>query len=129
MSTDVIPNNVRRFVLSTIRSVPYLEAALWLRSNRNATHSVAELASALYIAEATAQGLLGHLVADQVVATTPVAGEIRFEYRPGNDALAADFDALSVAYASNLVEIARLVHDSTYRNAHRFADAFRLRKD
>ena len=128
-ATKVIPHNVRRFVMARIRSVPYLEAALFLRAHPDTAHRVADVAKALYVAEDTAAGLVDQLVADGVAAALGEAGDVRFRYQPRDEALAADFDALDSAYAANLVEIARLVHDSTYRNAHRFADAFRLRKD
>ncbi|MEJ7688483.1 MAG: hypothetical protein WKG52_16710 [Variovorax sp.] len=36
---------------------------------------------------------------------------------------------MAQAYASNLIGITNLIHDATHKNAHRFADAFKLRKD
>jgi hypothetical protein len=127
--SPVIPENVKRFILSSIPSVPYLEAALWLRAHAQADHGVDEVARALYLADADAGRLLAMLETSGVLTRAGSAGTPRFRYQPRDAALAARFDALSQAYSSNLVEIAKLVHDATHRNAHRFADAFKLRKD
>lgn len=125
----MIPENVKRFVLSSIPSVPYLEAALWLRAHAQADHSVDEVARALYLAHADAGRLAAMLVASGVLVVVDSASGPRYRYQPRDVELAERLDALSDAYSSNLVAIAKLVHDATHRNAHRFADAFKLRKD
>jgi hypothetical protein len=126
---QVIPDSVERFILTSVPSVPYLEAMLWLRAHPGADHGVEEVARALYLAEGTARELLLALMDSGVLVQSGAVASARFRYRPRDARLAAQIDALSVAYAENLVAIAQLVHDATRRNAHRFADAFKLRKD
>ncbi len=109
--------------------MPYLEAMLWLRAHSNIDHNAEEMGRALYLSERVARELLLALAASGVLIQAGDSTNPTFRYRPRDAALAAKIDALSVAYAANLVEIAKLVHDATHRNAHRFADAFRLRKD
>jgi hypothetical protein len=125
----VIPDGVKRFVLTSIPSVPYLEAALWLRGHAESDHDIDQVAHALYLAHADVAQLLGALEGAGVLVRTGIAEAPKFRYQPKDAALAERFDELSDAYSSHLVEIAKLIHDATHRNAQRFADAFRLRKD
>jgi hypothetical protein len=102
---------------------------LWLRAHPGIDHDAKEVARALYLTEGLAGQLLLALAASGVLVQAGNADDATFRYRPRDEKLAAKIDALSVAYAANLVEIAKLVHDGTHRNALRFADAFKLRKD
>jgi hypothetical protein len=123
-----IPDDVRRFVLTSVPSVPHLEAALLLHGQPGQARSVAEVAARLYVPERTAAELLRALCAAGILQCTEVP-EPRYQYPPNAAALAAAMDALARVYAENLVGITTLIHDATQRSAQRFSDAFRLRKD
>ncbi len=125
----MIPDSVKRFILTSVPSVPYLEGMVWLRAHPDIDHDAEEVARALYLTQGTARELLLALEASGILVQTGSAANAKFRYRPRDAKLAGKIDALSVAYAANLIEIAKLVHDATHRNAHRFADAFKLRKD
>lgn len=119
-----IDDDVRRFVIASIPSVSYLEAALLFR-RQPIRRSIADTARALYISEREASDVLEALCLAGVLSQE---GSF-FDYRPRDDRLADMLDRLARAYATNLVGITNLIHDKTHRNARRFADAFRLRKD
>jgi hypothetical protein len=123
-----IPDDVRRFVLTSVPSVPHLEAALLLHGQPGQARSVAEVAARLYVPERTAAELLRALCAAGILQCTEVP-EPRYQYSPKDAALATAMDALARVYAENLVGITTLIHDATQRSAQRFSDAFRLRKD
>jgi hypothetical protein len=123
-----LPDDVRRFILTSIPSVPYLEAALLLQRDPAARRTAAEVARALYLQERTAADLLAALSAAGVVAVD-ADGPPRYSYAPRDEALATAMARLAEAYANDLVGVARLIHDATHKNAQRFADAFKLRKD
>jgi hypothetical protein len=123
-----IPDDVRRFVLTSIPSVPHLEAALLLHGQPGQERSVAEVAARLYVPERNAAELLKGLCAAGILQCTELP-EPRYRYAPEDAALVTAMDALARAYADNLVGITTLIHDATQRNAQRFSDAFRLRKD
>ncbi|UUX94758.1 hypothetical protein [Aquabacterium sp. J223] len=120
-----LPEDLQRFILVSVPSVPYLEALLLMRNGPPSGCSAAELARSLYIADRPAADLLAALAAAGVVAPADAAG--RFRYAPA-PALAAMLDRLAEAYAQDLIAVTRLIHDGVHRNAQRFADAFRLRK-
>ena len=123
-----IPDDVRRFVLANIPSVPHLEAALLLRGQPAQDHGVADVAARLYVPERSAADLLKALCAAGILQCSEGA-QPTYRYSPKDAAIATVMDALARAYAENLVGITTLIHDATQRSAQRFSDAFRLRKD
>jgi hypothetical protein len=123
-----IPDDVRRFVLTSIPSVPYLEAALLLYRGRGKVYSAADVARELYMTERAAADLLQALVDAGIVSAAP-EGTDRYHYAPRDEAIGTAVSRLADVYAADLVGVAKLIHDATQKNAQRFADAFKLRKD
>jgi hypothetical protein len=129
MSTDApIPDDVRRFVLTSVPSVSYLEAMLVFHRERDRPRSAPEMARLLYVTEDVANDLLGTLAGAGVIAPLD-DGSGRFRYAPADDRLASLIDQLAVVYSTHLVDVTNLIHDRTRRTAIQFADAFKLRKD
>lgn len=128
MTTSELPADVRRFILTSIPSVPFLEAVLLLRAQPQQGWSAAQLARRLYVPEATAAELLEQLRASGVAADAPqeAAGSLR--YAPAVE-LAAMLDQVAGVYARDLVAVTGLIHSRIDRRAQRFADAFRFRKE
>ncbi|WP_143171733.1 hypothetical protein [Rhizobacter sp. OV335] len=62
-----------------------------------------------------------------LISNTDVSPKYRFQ--PRDESLHAALRDLAAAYPSDVIAISNLIHDAATRNAHRFADAFRLRKD
>jgi hypothetical protein len=122
-----LPDDVRRFVVSSVPSVPYLEAALLFHSRPRQALDAAAAAKALYIGERPAADLLQALHTARLIA--PAEDGSGFVYAPADDGVARTMDRLAQAYAQDLIAITHLIHDATQKNAHRFADAFKLRKD
>jgi hypothetical protein len=125
MSVPELPAEVRRFILTSVPSVPYLEAVLLLRAEPAKDWDAAELARRLYVPERTGAELLEQLRASGIAqgSTEPAV-----RYAPAAE-LADLIDHVAQAYASNLVGVADLIHSRIDRRAQQFADAFRFRKD
>jgi hypothetical protein len=122
-----IPDDIRRFVLTSIPSVPFVEAILLFRGSSDAIDN-AFVANRLYISEQAAAHLVAQLRDARIVeAAGTHAGAHR--YAPRDAELAALLDRLAAIYATHLIEISQLIHSRTERAARQFADAFRLRKD
>jgi hypothetical protein len=124
-----IPEDLRRFVLTSIPSVPFLEALLLMRADPSQTWSRDSLARRLYVRDKVADGLLADLCRSGIAVPCPEAGPGAFCYRPREEALRERIDRLADLYATNLVEVTHLIHSSLDRKAHQFADAFKWRKD
>lgn len=127
MAQQAIPEDIRRFVLTSIPSVPHLEALLLLRGTPG-PWSTATLAERLYLGERQATGLLDYLCSSGMA----VASETQppsYCYQPGSELLRETIDSLADFYSRHLVEVTHLIHSKHDRKAQQFADAFKWRKD
>ena len=117
-----IPDEVRRFILVGIPSVPYLEALLLLRSRPGESWAPALVARRLYVGEAQAVSLMQALVDGGIVAA---AADGSYQYSPGDEQLQQVIDALAATYAADLVGVTTLIHSRVDKRALQLADAFR----
>src|SRR3954452_20582919 len=100
MSKPPVPDEVRRFILASVPSVPFLEALLLLRSRPQDSWDAALLARRLYVGDAHALALLQSL-ADASVAV--VGGDGHYCYAPDGAGLREVIDALAATYSANLL--------------------------
>jgi hypothetical protein len=121
----VLAEDVRRFILTSVASVPHLEALLLLRRERELEWDPTMLARRLYIPEKTARGLLADL-AEAGFANCGNAGAPAYRFRPSTPEQDDIVRRVAEAYASNLIEVTNLIHG---RSALLFAEAFRIRRD
>ena len=127
MSPKDIPDDVRRFILTSVPSVPYIESLLLLRREPDSNWDAAQLARRIYVPEAQAAQLLEALESSGVAARAS-GEEAAYRYAPAAE-LSSMLDKVAAHYASNLLGVTDLIHSSLNRRAHQFADAFRWRKD
>jgi len=102
-STRPIPDDVRRFVMTSVPTVPYLEAMLLFHTAPELQRNRADVASLLYLNEQTAGELLEALCSAGAIAPVESAPG-RFRYAPGEAAHAA-ISKLAEVYAGNLVGV------------------------
>lgn len=126
MHKKTIADDVRRFILTSIPSVPYLEALLLLRAEPGTPWDRARLARRLYIGEGQATELLEAVTQSRFVTR---AEDGYFLYAPESAELARALDALAETYANDLVGVTDLIHSRVEKRAQQFADAFRWKKD
>ena len=122
-----IPDELRRFVLTSIPTVPHLETLLLLWRERRESWSVEEIAQRLYVTPTVAHGLAHDLcVADLLHCE----GEPpRYFSRREPEHVARLVGALDEAYTRHLREVTRLIHSHGDRRAQRFLQAFTWKKD
>lgn len=126
MDASNIPDDVRRYIVQCVPSVPYLEAITLMSANAEATWDARLLAQRLYLDEPRAETLLHELRAAGI-ATADADG--RWRYAPASPQLAELLARVVDIYARHLVEVSTLVHSKSNRKARLFADAFVWRKD
>ena len=120
-----IPDAVRRFLLGAIPSVPHLEAILLLHAEPLQRWTPAVLARRLYIDNDATERLLADLAGAGLVHREADGVRIALDDPHIAEVLGQVVDV----YARHVVEVAELIHSSSERKAHNFADAFRLRKE
>lgn len=125
-----VPNRqqVDRFIVDEIDSVPQLEALLLFWKNRPQVWSSESLAKALYVSPEVSRHILAHLAQRQLI----------FEVEGSEDqfALSADSEekqrllaSLDAIYRRELVRVSNMIHTKASRGVRDFADAFRLKKE
>jgi hypothetical protein len=127
MNKAIIPEDLRRFILTSVPSVPFLEALLLLRADPAHAWQPETLARRLYTRERVAQTLLDDLCTAGIAANTGEAGA--YAYQPASVELRDLIDRLADLYAKQLVDVTHLIHSTLDRKAQQFADAFKWRKD
>src|SRR5574339_622388 len=127
MPREPIPEELRRFLLTSVPSVPFVEALLLLREAQGEPLETTHIARRLYMPEHAAAAVLEQLAAVRIVERSP-HGPSAYRFAPLPE-LAAILEQLASFYRSHLVEVTDVIHSRTARRAHQFADAFKLRKD
>lgn len=130
MAQEPIPEDIRRFILASIPSVPYLEALLLIRAETGRAWDRKSVADRLYTNEKAADELLAELCKFGAAVADPLEqGKVCYRYSPKSEELQRKIDRLADVYSKSLVEVASLIHSKLDRKAQHFADAFKWRKD
>lgn len=127
MDHTPIPDHLKRFILLSIPSVPYLEATLLLHSDPSKTWDFKEILRRIYLDDASGEILLAELMAGGILnANTQKPSQC--QYQPRTNELGQMIDLLAAVYPKKLVEVSQLIHSKVDKKAQRIADAFKLRK-
>lgn len=124
-----IPEDLRRFVLTGIPSVPFLEALLLLRGDSGRAWRCDCVAQRLYVRERVAEALLEQLCQGGLAQQCGQPDAPAWRYQPATPAVAELVDRLAELYARQLVQVTTLIHAKLDRKAQQFANAFTWRKD
>lgn len=128
MADDLIPDDVKQFVLENIDSVAHMEGLLLLRSDPQAEWTVEDAAKRLYINSEQATEILARLSANGFLIASASDVPV-YKYLPHSAELAQMTDRTAEVYAKYLIPMTNLIHSKPKPRVQQFADAFRLRKD
>jgi hypothetical protein len=123
MVDDVIPDDIRDFILRHIDSVAQLEALLLLRANSDESWDVARTAARLYTGEEEIKKVLTQLCADGLLSCRDDI--YRYECSPE---MQIAVDHLADVYRRQLIPVTNVIHTKP-RRIREFANAFKFRKD
>jgi hypothetical protein len=126
MADDLIPGDVKQFILENIDSVAQLEGLLLLWNNSEVDWNAEEIAKRLYIDQAQAADIVTHLCARELFINQ-ATGSPTYRYQPASSELRQKVDRLAEAYSKYLVPITNLIHSKAQTRVQQFADAFKLR--
>lgn len=127
MDHTAIPDHLKRFILLSIPSVPYLEAILLLHGDPAKIWDFKEILRRIYLDDASGEILLAELKAGGVVNVN-MQTPPQCQYQPRTTELGQMIDLLAAVYPKKLVEVSQLIHSKVDKKAQRIADAFNLRK-
>lgn len=123
-----ISDDMRRFILLHITSIPYLEAMLLMRGDPEHQWDASQMAKRLFINDSKAGELLSELHLAGIVEVTSKKPFL-YRFHPKTDTLKKTLDQLAEVYSTHLVEVTNLIHSNINKKAQKFADAFIWRKD
>ena len=127
MANDLIPDDVRRFIVEKIDSVASLEGLLLLRRSPESDWNAEDLAGELYTNREQAGDVLETLYALDFLMVKK--NEPRtFQYQPASANLAEMVDRIAEVYSKYLIPVTNLIHSKPENQIQKFADAFNLRK-
>jgi len=121
---EVVPAELRAFVLRYIDSVGALEAVLIMRGAPTIGWTPDTLAPRLYTTPAEASSLLARLAEDGFL----VEDRGGYWFRCATPEMERSLDALAAFYPKHLIAVTNLIH-SKPRRIREFADAFKLKKE
>lgn len=120
-------NDVDRFLLENIDTVPHLEALLLLRNSCPAAWSVEEMAERLFLGAESAKDILNNLVRQHLIVVVSRSPESYcYEPEPSRERI---ISAVDLAYRRELVRISMLIHSKPSAAVREFARAFRIKKE
>jgi hypothetical protein len=121
-----IPDDVRRFIVEHIDSVPALEALLLMRRSPDRRWPAGQLAAELYMKPSELAPVLSDLAARGLCGTAENSEPMYF-WAPATPDIGGRLDRLADVYARYLVPVANLIHSKPRPSVRGFSDAFRLR--
>lgn len=127
MSVELIPNDVRDFIIREIDSIVELEALLILYRDPDTAWTVRDMSERLYAGESQTRHALAKLHSSGFLKT---AGTTAAAYRYEPAALEQNemVDRVADAYSRLLIPVTHLIHAKSENKVQQFADAFKLRK-
>jgi hypothetical protein len=127
MADDLIPDDVKQFILDKIDSVAELEGLLLMSRNPETEWNIEALSQRLYASREQTEGVVAHLYAHRFLAVGESEAQT-YRYQPGSPKLAEIVDRTAEIYAKYLVPVTNLIHSKPKTKVQQFADAFKLRK-
>ncbi len=119
---------IDRFLVDEIDTVPQLEALLLIWNHRPKRWYHSEIAKALYISQELTQDVIRHLLQHGLLNKVE-GGADCYEMRTASDEQAQLLEGLDTLYRRELVRVSTLIHAKASRAVRDFASAFRFKKE
>jgi hypothetical protein len=124
MGDELIPADVRDFIIRHIDSVAQWEALLLLRANPGDAWDVRKIARRLYTGENEIARLLAQLCHDGLLTVN----DGTYRYEGGSPEQREIVDRLAAIYSRHLIPVTNMIHGKPGR-IRKFAEAFKFRKE
>ena len=128
MVDDVIPDDVKQFILEHIDSIAQFEALLLLRGSPQVDWTANAVAKRLYIGEQEARVILQRLCADGFLIASPEKSFV-YRYHVRSPEFGQTVGRVAALYSMYLIPVTNLIHAKPRTRVQEFADAFKLKSD
>ena len=121
---EIVPSDVRDFIVSHIDSIAQLEALLLLRATPNELWDGAKAARRLYVSEPECNEALARLCAQGLLKRIDES----YCYADVAPELSNMVGRLAQAYSRHLIPVTNIIHQKP-RRIREFANAFKFKKE
>jgi len=121
-----LPEDIVRFILDRIDSVPHMEALLLLWETPEKTWTEVEIARRVYVSVDVARAILQDLAGRKLAAVRAESGA-GYRYDSAWDPTGAEMAAVARTYRQQLVRVASLIHSKGSPALRDFARAFQFK--
>ncbi len=128
MADELLPGEVKAFLLRHIDSIAQLEALLLLRANAEIVWSADTLAKRLYTTAQETAEILARLCTDGFLAALS-SQPLLYQYHCTSSEQAHLVDQVAECYTKYLIPVTHLIHAKPRTRVQAFADAFKFRKE
>lgn len=125
---EIGEEEIFRFILNQIDSVPQMEALLLLWESRPKQWSDSEIAKRLYVGADFARNIVQELVRRRVLVTSHQSPK-RYWYESKSDDLDRLVEAVAATYRRDLVRVSTFIHTKASSAVRDFAQAFKFTKE
>lgn len=122
MADELIPAEVRDFVIRYIHSIAQLEALLLLRGSPQEKWAAGAIARRLYTSEKETEELLAQLCEATFLRVN--GGIYQYDPAPEHKRL---IDRLASIYSRHLIPVTNMIHGNVHR-IRQFSDAFKIKR-
>lgn len=129
MTNDIIPEEVRQFILHHIDSIAQMEGLLLLCADPQKEWSAATIARGLFVDESQAAALLARLSEQGFIAPARSGLSLHYQYQPKSSELDSMVERMTGFYRQYLIPVTNLIHSKSKTRIQEFADAFKIGKD
>ncbi len=129
MTEDIIPEDVKQFILRHIDSIAQMEGLLLFCADPQKEWNAAATARGLFISESEAAALLVHLADQGFIGAAKSGLPSHYQYQPKSPEWKEMVEHVAVLYRQYLIPITNLIHSKSKSRIQEFADAFKIRKD
>lgn len=127
MANDLIPDEVKQFIVEQIDSVAELEGLLLISRHPEIEWSSENLAQRLYTTQQQTAEVLEHLFSLGFLANKEGKQSV-YHYQPRIPALAELVESVAEVHSKYLIPVTNLIHSKPQTKVQQFADAFKFRK-
>jgi predicted ArsR family transcriptional regulator len=120
---------VYRFILNQIDSVPQMEALLLVWESRPKRWAESEIAERLYVSTDAVRNIMQELVRRRLVAVDTQQSARQYFYESKSEDLDGLIEAVAATYRHELVRVSTFIHTKASSAVRDFAKAFKFTKE
>lgn len=128
MDQPLPDEEVLRFILDYLESVPHLEALLLIWQNQTTVWHPDMLAARVYVSPAIGRAILEDLARHGLLRAVPEQRGA-YMYEPAWDAERGILPRLAELYRRQLIQVTKLIHSKGSASVREFARAFQIKKE